>query len=195
METINLKNLLKSVLCMISSLCVLILLFPSFTVFGGNLHDELISASKNGDVEKVKTMITKGADVNEKDSYGSTAIIYAVKSGNCDCVNILIKSGADTNIRNIEAWTPLLMATKAGNVAIVKTLLDNGTDPNLKGLCGNWTPLMRAVYDNHPEIAQALLKKNADVNAQNDHGKTALDIAKAFERNDMIQLLEKAGAK
>jgi ankyrin repeat protein len=152
MGKIYLKNFLKSVLCKIGPLCAFILLFPSFTVFGGNLHDELISASKNGEVEKVKTMISKGADVNEKDSYGSTAIIYAVKSGNCDCVNILIKSGADTNIRNIEAWTPLLMATKAGNVAIVKSLLDNGADPNLKGLCGNWTALMRAVYDNHPEM-------------------------------------------
>ena len=54
---------------------------------------------------------------------------------------------------------------------------------------------MKAVYDNNPEVAQVLLTKNADINAQNDHGKTALDVAKALERNDMIELLEKAGAK
>ena len=75
-------------------------LFP-YTAYSENLTDELISASKNGDVAKVKDLVAKGVSVNEKDEYGSTALIYAVKNNCSNCVNVLIENGADVNIKNI----------------------------------------------------------------------------------------------
>ena len=155
-------------------------LFP-YTAYSENLTDELISASKNG----------KGVNVNEKDEYGSTALIYAVKNNNSNCVKVLIDNGADVNIKNIVGNTPLTIASKKGNIKIVKTLLSSGADPNLKGKYG-WTALMNAVVPGHVNVVEELLEKGADPNIKNDSGTTALSIAEKLEKTEMLKLLWKA---
>lgn len=112
---------------------VFLYLILSPTAYSESLTAELISASKNGDVPKVKELIAKGVNVNEKDEYGSTALIYAVTADSDDGVKLLTANGADVNIKNIVGETPLTIASKKGRLKIVKTLLESGADPNLKG--------------------------------------------------------------
>ena len=57
----------------------------SDNAYSGKQTDELISASENGDTAKVKDLVAKGVNVNEKDEYGSTALFYAVKNKKNDC--------------------------------------------------------------------------------------------------------------
>jgi hypothetical protein len=68
-------------------------------------------------------------------------------------------------------------------------LIRLGIDPNVRGDMGN-TPLM-TVLDN-PTYVQHLLGLGANVNAENQAGKTALDLA---TNPQTIQLLKQAGAK
>jgi len=169
-------------------LIILAYFFLSYPAFCAELVDELISASINNDTQKVKELIAKGADINEKDEYGNTAISYAVEAENYDCIKILIKNGADVNNRNIGGWSPLIIATKNGDADIVKILLDSGADPNLKGGYG-WTALMIAAWLGHKEVAQELLIKNANLQVENKWGRTALYIAELFEKKEIIELL------
>jgi ankyrin repeat protein len=87
------------------------LLFP-YIAFSENLADELLSASKNGDAAEVKDLVAKGVNVNKKDEYGSTALIYAVTNNNSNCVKVLTENGADVNTKNISSHTPLTIASK-----------------------------------------------------------------------------------
>ena len=59
---------------------ILFYMLIPYNAYSGNLTDELISASENGDAAKVKDLVAKGVIVNEKDEYGSTALFYAVKN-------------------------------------------------------------------------------------------------------------------
>ena len=52
------------------------------TAYSESRTDELISASKNGDAAQIKEFMVIGLNVNEKDEYGSTALIYAANNKN-----------------------------------------------------------------------------------------------------------------
>jgi ankyrin repeat protein len=161
--------------------------FP-FTAYTGDMTDELISASKNGDAAKVKDLVAKGVNVNEKDEYGSTALIHAVKNNCTKCVNVLIENGADVNIKNISTYFPLIIASEDGSIEIVKILLNSGADPNLKNGY-EWTALMKAVVAGHVKVVEELMAKGADVSVKNEYGLTALNIAEKLEKTEMLKLL------
>lgn len=59
-------------------------------------HDftPLMQAASKGDLEKVKELITSGADLNTKDLNGKTALMYAMEKDYLQVVEELIKSGA-----------------------------------------------------------------------------------------------------
>ncbi len=58
---------------------------------------ELLSAIKNGDIDRAKNLIEKGADVNAKDELGRTALVYAEVHGYTELVKLLREKGADVN--------------------------------------------------------------------------------------------------
>ena len=69
-------------------------------------------------------------------------------------------------------------AAEAGDVPLLKrfvaaVLLDGGADPNVCTAHG-WTPLMEAVWEDQRDTVLMLLDSGADVDAQDDMGRTAL---------------------
>jgi ankyrin repeat protein len=62
--------------------------------------------------DTVKMLLAKGADVNAKDDYGYTALIWAAYLDYSDIVQILLEHGAKVNIKNNHGESPLLLAVK-----------------------------------------------------------------------------------
>lgn len=58
---------------------------------------ELIEAVKNNNVEELKLLIEKGADVNAVTISGETALMMATKKNNKEIAELLIKAGAKQN--------------------------------------------------------------------------------------------------
>jgi CubicO group peptidase (beta-lactamase class C family) len=118
---------------------------------GASLH----SAALEGDVSAVRRLIEAGADLNEKDAYGSTPLIIATTFGKTGVARALIEAGADLTIGNAEESTPLHLAAFFGRTEIVEALLKNGADRHARNVTGA-TPFDiaaapfaddRAIYD------------------------------------------------
>lgn len=75
--------------------------------------------------------------------------------------------------------TALVTAAGRGDVITVRSLLAGGANPNEADNSGikGWTSLMAAAKSGSTEVVEALLKARANVNATNEYGATALDIA------------------
>lgn len=76
---------------------------------------ELLEASKNNDLETLKALIEKGADVNAKDEFcNRTALMYASFNGYLEIVKYLIDKGADINAKDDSNITALMWASEKG---------------------------------------------------------------------------------
>lgn len=88
----------------------------------------LMEAASENDTDAISTLLDEGADVNEVDSEGSSALHWAVYSGQLDAAALLLESGADPNTVDAYGSTPLIDATYNDDVELVKLLLQYGAD-------------------------------------------------------------------
>lgn len=160
-----------------------------------DVNEELIDASINGDLEKVKECLKNGADVNVYSNVEWTPLLCATHFNHLEIAKLLIENGADVNAKETlqESWTPLIAATineiedNEVKKEIIKLLIDNGADINIKDRHG-FTPLMYAMYiKDNVEIVKNLICNGADVNAKNEYERTALDYAK---NKEIVSLLK-----
>ena len=119
------------------------------------LDIDLRCACKYGDLDKVKKLIDKGANVNAKNEYGWTPLHIAAWKGHPKVVKLLIKAGAKVNATKDDGWTPLHLAARWGNTEISKLLIDKGANVNATNDDGD-TPLHYAAKYGHIEIVEIL---------------------------------------
>ena len=148
-----------------------------------HLEDELLRASALNQIDEVKSLIAKGADVNARDQADATPLWYAVRSGSrpvgdTRVVMLLLQHGANVNWSVTCRLTPLMYAIQRGDFKVLEVLLDHGADPNATTPDGH-TALMAASILGDPQAATLLLKKGAQVNARTRSGETALTLARA----------------
>lgn len=131
-------------------------------------------------------------------------VIDDLFSGDINLVEAAIESGVDIDkVYNVddadEAQTPLSWyASKDDDksLAIVRLLLKNGASVNYGNSTGV-TPLMQACHDGSEETAALLLKYNANVEAKDNDGRTAIFYAvtrHVSPSDDFVKMLYKAGA-
>ena len=91
---------------------------------------ELYNAVKAGKIEKIKELISNGADVNyvfRPEEYGNRPLHMAAYFAMNDIIKLLIDNGADVNCYSLEGKTPLDYAIKRHNKEeTVSLLLRNG---------------------------------------------------------------------
>ncbi len=163
----------------------------------------LIVAAGKGNLEMVKFLFEKGANVNTKSKDDITPIMAAVlgdekEAAKQEVVKFLLDKGADLNVRFIVngfGVTPLMMAIQQKESQIVKLILSQKVDVNAADVNTGFTALMLAVTNDNTEIVKELLSKGADVNRKAKNNVTALAIAKSNNNEEMINVLKNAGAK
>ena len=70
----------------------------------------------SGQLEVVKWLVEKGADVNATNKDGRTVLHSAADSGQLDVVKWLVEKGADVNATDKDGKTVLHMAAEQGSV-------------------------------------------------------------------------------
>lgn len=90
-------------------------------------------------------LIENGADVNIKNDYNKTALMYAIEENNFECMKTLLSSKAEYNNCDIIGITPLIFAVRRRQINIIEYLLKLGIDPNQQ-ICEK-TPTIPAIKD------------------------------------------------
>ncbi|MHC4558517.1 MAG: ankyrin repeat domain-containing protein, partial [Planctomycetota bacterium] len=150
------KNLIisTSVLLLLASLSL-------DTTFAQNkptqaLHQAVVS----GDIDKVKSLISDGADVNFKNRMGWTPLHTAVRNSRKEIAILLIEKGADISAKAGSGQTPLHFAADTGQKDVVELLITKGADVNAIS-SRRENALSLAKKKGHTEIADLLVKHGA----------------------------------
>ena len=146
-----------------------------------------------GDIDQVKSLISKGANINEKDQQGMIPLHLAILNRNEDIAVLLIAEGADVNARGKNSMTPLHFVAFRGSGEIAGLLIEKGADVNAKDTADK-TPLHFSAESGYKDVAEILIAKGADINAQT-RADNALSLAQRSRHQEIVELLLENGAK
>ena len=146
-----------------------------------------------GQLDVMRILIDKGADINAKNKKGVTALILATDKGNAELVRFLLDNGADVNAKDSLGYTALIKAAGRGLENIMSILLSKGADVNAATHDG-YAALSYAAGSGHTDIVKTLIDNGADVNAKSSIGYTALMSAATSGRVDVVKVLADKGA-
>ena len=97
---------------------------------------EFVNAACRGDITSVRELLSK-VDVNVKNEYGATGLMYAVGKGYDDIAEVLLNAGADPNLKDGDGWTSLMLAAFSNRFSIVDLLIKRNADPTIKSNHGH----------------------------------------------------------
>ena len=128
---------------------------------GADITQELSNAVIANDLDRVKFLVSKGADVNKPDNQGWTPLQSAARQRHDKMIALLIDLGADVNAGDP---TPLVAAVMRDHVPSVKVLIEHGADMEKPGQ-EDFRPLPLAIAEDKYESAKTLMEAGADVNS------------------------------
>jgi ankyrin repeat protein len=154
-------------------------------------------------VVKSKAMVNQflnaGADINAQNILGMSPLHQAVVNGNIDVIHALLDRSAYIDAKDKCHYTPLYWAIVFRNrnpANIVDLLLKRGADVNARGYQNStllhWVIWCRVDID--IDIVKLLLDRGADINIPNCLGQTPLELAKALNREEIIDLFSQYGS-
>jgi len=93
-----------------------------------NIANSSFCLSIQNDVMLTLELVHAGANVNQKNFRGSTALHRAARSGHIDMVVVLLQLGADVTIKDDNDWTPLHEAISQKHLDVCPILVAAGAD-------------------------------------------------------------------
>ena len=98
---------------------------------GQNNKADIFNIAKTASPAQLLLRLEPNQNLNQKDSYGQTPLMYAASQNTAESVQILINSGANPNLQSDDGWTAIMYASR-DNPEVIRTLLINGADPEIK---------------------------------------------------------------
>src|SRR5262245_48944491 len=153
----------------------------------------LMVAAEIGSLDAMKMLIDRRADVNARNTYGSTALMWSVTDPKK--VRLLLDHGADVNVAARSGRTALIVASFANPSAeVVRMLLAKGASVAVMDQ-RKVTPLNAATFGNDTATVRLLLDASADVNTADTFiGLTPLINASGNRNLEAVKLLLAKGA-
>ena len=129
------------------------------------------------------------------------AFFQAIADRKAEAVRLFIQAGMSPNQKDAQGNFALNYAvlfcaqSPAESAAVIEALLEGKADVKTRDQDNGTTALVGAVQSCSVPAVTALVKAGSDLKAQAKSGMTALQLAKIYQRADVVAVLEKAGAK
>jgi ankyrin repeat protein len=162
---------------------------------------QLAEAARDGDVARVKLLVSNGTKPNARGYDGITPLIYAMSGKTLKGFRRLLELGADPNLRMTGGKSVMaIAANRVDSPEALKLAIAFGGDPNLRtgvravyGDCSP-TPIFDAVNSRKLENLRILIKAGANLEARNSFDHTPLLDAACICYYDVVLFLLEAGA-
>ncbi len=144
------------------------------------------------DAATLQTLLAQGADPNQVDENGQSAIGRALLGESYGVALVLARHPRlDLDRHNRAGETSLMLAALKGREDIVRVLIDRGAvlDPPQ-----GWTPLHYAAAGDALPVLKTLLGRKVRVDPRAPNGRTPLMLAAAYASEDVVDMLLSAGA-
>ena len=155
-------------------------------------------AATAGDLGLVDLLLAHGADINERDRYGITALLAtAFTKDRAAVIGGLLDRGADPNIsEDDDGTTPLMGVMGNQDVPTLRLLLQHGANLEAQDHDGRTAMIRAAMIRATEQVEQIreLIRQKANINVVDHKGETALTYAGDRGGKETVALLKEAGA-
>jgi ankyrin repeat protein len=126
-------------------------------------------------------LLDAGLPVDEKDSYGWTALAATAEYDHASSANVLLNRGADIETRDKNGWTPLLRAVNSNSHSVLKLLLGQRANHRAVSLRGETILHFAAGKGDYEtlEILREAALEDLDAFLKNEKDQTAVDVMKS----------------
>ena len=125
--------------------------------------------------------------------HGRTCLMIAATNGRLAICRLLLDKGAQAEAKDDEGRALLHFAAHRGHLKIVRLLCDRGADVEARDIYGS-RPLHWAAYHAPISVVKELIEeRNAEINARNDGGRTALWFARQYHKPEVASYLVSHG--
>ncbi|WP_433691614.1 ankyrin repeat domain-containing protein [Herbaspirillum seropedicae] len=140
------------------------------------------------DSMKAFDVLVNAPDVNleAQATNGDTPLMLASFYGNAPVVKLLLAREVEVNR---PGWTALHYAAINGSSEIVKLLLDASAYVDCESPDDKMTPVMLAAMRGRVAAVEVLRDNGADLSLKNKDGLTAMDLAKRYGQDGVIEVL------
>ena len=115
----------------------------------------------------VEALFAAGAELDAKDSHGTTALMHACLEGHFAVFEALLESGADPEcIAEEDHMDALLIASQGNHIKMVQALIERGVDVRSPRTPGGPTALILAAHLAEAPLIEVLLAAGSDVEAE-----------------------------
>ena len=164
-------------------------------VQGYNNCTPLFSASWAGNLEIVQWLLSRGADSTIRchlEVLNWTPLHAATDIDHVEISRLLLQYKADFCAHDNNGRTPIDLALLYRRIKVTKFFLGHGADVNARE---NNTLLHLALKGGHLDVARLLVKRGANVGAEDDMGRTALQVASEEGHHDFVKFLSGRDSK
>ncbi len=178
----------------------------------------LHAAAHKGDVAQIEKLAATRTGLNNRDGNGRTPLHVATFARQPGAIKALAKAGADLNLLDNDRYDGVTIASVADDEESLRALLAQGASAKLvtsrydgTALIAagapldhvnnlHWTAVIESIVlgnggPRHQATLEALIKAGANLQLKDRQGNTPLALAKSRGYREMVQMLEKAGAR